>query len=145
MKAKRIQISEGNDGAGAETNVTVDVPLTPREEVNFHNIHFQVSVEPQDTDANAQGSWFLFLLRENATFPTLTDVVVNGESNNNAIIAFGIWSASNQTPYNSGDMTIRTSRNMQAGDRLIMTSVVTGITAGLASNRVSLFLHTLRK
>ncbi len=145
MQAKRINVGETNNGAGAQTAASLIAPTDPREEVNMHNIWGSVSVEPQDTDANAQGTWFLFLLRENATLPTLTDVVVNGEVHNAVIIACGVWSASNQSPYNSGPIHPETSRTLSPGDTLTLISIVTGITAGLASNRVMLCAHVTRK
>ena len=145
MQAKRIQVAEGNDGLSGSTEVELLVPTDPREEVNFHNIWGSVTVEPQDAAANCQGTWVLFLLRENATIPTFTDTVTNGESNNAVIIACGVWSASNETPYNSGPIHPATSRTLMPGDRLMLQSVVTGITAGLASNRVMLCAHTTRK
>ncbi len=144
MQAKRIQVAEVNTGVGANVNVTLAVPTEPREEVNFHNIWGSVSCEPQNAGANAQGTWALFILRENATFPTLTDVVVNGETHNISIMACGCWSASNESPFNIS-VNPKTSRTLQAGDRLVLTSVSTGITAGLVSSRVMLCAHTTRK
>ncbi len=145
MQAKRIQVSESNDGVGQQTNVELEVPTDPREEVNFHNIWGSVSIEPQDTDANAQGTWVLLIVREDAPLILFTDVNTNTETANATIIACGVWSASNQTPYNSGAIHPATSRTLQAGDKLVLSSVVTGITAGLASNRVMLCSHTTRK
>ncbi len=145
MQAKRINVFESNDGAGGTTIVTLIVPTDPREEVNFHNIWGSVSVEPQDAGANCQGTWLLMLIRENQTIPTMTDAVVNGETNNATIIACGVFSASNESPYNSGAIHPETSRTLQPGDSLILQSVVTGITAGLASNRVMLCAHVTRK
>ncbi len=144
-QAKRIQVGETNDGAGGLTVASLGTPIDPREEVNFHNIWGSVSVEPQDTDANAQGTWILMIVRENAIIPTFTDAIVNNESNNAIIIACGVWSASNQTPYNSGPIHPETSRTLQPGDALVLESIVTGITAGLASNRVMLCAHVTRK
>ncbi len=145
MQAKRIQVNEENDAVGQKTDVSLEVPTDPREEVNFHNIWGSVTVEPQDTDANAQGTWVLFILRENATAPNFTDVVTNGESNNAVVIACGVWSASNQTPWNSGPINPKTSRTLQAGDKLVLTNTITGLTAGLCSNRMMLCAHTTRK
>ncbi len=144
MQAKRIHVNESNDGVGGTTEAVLTTPTTPREEVNYHNIWGSVSVEPQDAAANAQGTWILFHLRENATSPTLTDVVIQGESNNAIIIACGVWSASNETPYNTM-FQIKTSRNLLPGASLRLQSVVTGITAGLCSNRVMLCAHVTRK
>ncbi len=145
MQTKRIQINETNDGVSGNTTITFTVATDPRREVNFHNIKFSVSVEPQDTDANAQGTWILGVNRENATLPTFTDPLFNGESHNATIIASGIWSASNQTPFNSGTMEVKSSRTLQPGDQLYLQSVVTGITVGLASNRIMLFAHLTQK
>ncbi len=145
MQAKRIQVNETNDGVGSETRVSLVVPTDPREEVNFHNIWGSVSVEPETTDANAQGTWVLQILRENASVVPFTDTVTNSEDHNAVIIACGVWSASNQTPYNSGPINPKTSRTLQAGDALVLVNTVTGITAGLASNRVMLCAHTTRK
>ena len=145
MQAKRIQVGETNSGAGGFITTAIGPPTTPREENNFNNIWFSVSVEPQNAGANAQGTWVLFLLRENATIPAFTDVVINGEAHNANIIACGAWSASNEAPFNSGAMTLKSSRTLQAGDTLVIESIVTGITAGLASNRVMICAHVTRK
>ena len=145
MQAKRINVFESNDGASAETSAVLETPTDPREEVNFHNIWGSVSVEPQDAAANAQGTWVLIVIREGGTLGTLIDTVINGETNNANIIACGVWSASNETPYNSGPIHPLSSRTLMPGDKLILTSVVTGITAGLASNRVMLCAHVTRK
>ncbi len=145
MQAKRIVVGEGNDGAAGFTLATLTTPETPREETNFHNIWGSVSVEPQDTDANAQGTWVLYVLRKNQIDLIFTDANLNTEDFNAVIIACGVWSASNQTPYNSGPIHPETSRTLQAGDKLQIQSTVTGISGGLASNRVMLCAHVTRK
>ncbi len=146
MQAKRIQVNEGNNGAGAATAVILEVPSELREEVNFHNIWVGVTVEPQDTDANAQGTWVLYFLRDpGASLPSQTDAALNLETLNAVIVACGVYSASNQSPFNLNPVQIKTSRTLEAGGRLILQSTVTGITAGLASNRVMLCAHTTRK
>jgi len=146
MQSKRIQVNETNDGVGQATNVTLDVPDTPRESVNFHNIWVGVSVEPQDTDANAQGTWvLLYLIDPTSPVPAFTDSALNLETSNFIIVACGVWSASNQTPFNMPPVQIKTSRTLPAGGRLILSNTVTGITAGLASNRVMLCAHVTRK
>jgi len=145
MQAKRIQVNEANQGAGAQVSANLEVPTDPREEVNFHNIWGSVSAEPQDAGANCQGTWLLLITRENATTPAFTDTVVNGESNNTNIIACGVYSASNESPFNSGPIHPETSRTLQPGDKLQLVIVVTGITAGVASIRTMLCAHTTRK
>jgi len=146
MEAKRIQVNEGNDGVGQSTIVVLDVPASPREEVNFHNIWGSVTVEPQDADANCQGTWALFVEKDIAkVILPLTDTNVNNEFDNYKIIACGVYSASNQSPYNAPAIHPLTSRTLPPLGRLILESTITGITAGLASNRVMLCAGTVRK
>ena len=87
MQAKRIQVNETNVGVGGTVNVGLPVLTTPREEVNFHNIWGSVSVEPQDTDANCQGTWVLYVSREDAPNVIWTDGTVNAETSNAIVIA----------------------------------------------------------
>ncbi len=143
MQAKRIKVAESNDGAGGFTSVDLLVPGVPREMVNFHNIWASITVEPQDMNANAQGTWIISVVRANNPGFIGTDVIVNDESNNPVIIACGVWGASNESPYNFSTQ-IKTSRNLNPGEILRLQSTVTGITAGLASNRVMLCAHTVR-
>jgi len=144
VQAKRIQVNETNLGAGSQTDVNLDVPTSPREEVNFHNIWVSVSVEPQDTDANSQGTWVLWHRNPGIGTSLFTDVNINIENTNAQIIACGVYSASNQSPFNY-ETQIKTSRTLPAGAKLTLSCVVTGITAGLASCRVMLCAHTVRK
>ncbi len=145
MQAKRIVVNESNDGVAGTTKASIVVPTSPAEEVNFHNIWVSVSVEPQDAGANCQGTWVLFFMSDSTVGdPTWTDGALNTGSANAKIIACGVFSASNESTYNYTTQ-IKTSRNVPAGGRLVLTSTVTGITAGLASNRVMLCAHTVRK
>ncbi len=144
MQAKRIQVNEQNIGAGASVIVFLVVPDDPREQVNFHNIWVGVTMEPQDTDANAQLTWVLYVQRAGFAAPLFTDGNLNAETFNGTIIACGVGSCSNQSPFNLLPTQIKSSRNLQAGDSLQLQLVVTGITAGLASSRVMLCAHTVR-
>ena len=145
MQAKRIQVNESNDGAGAQTSVFLFAPTDPREEINFHNVWAGVTVEPQNADANCQGTWVLGVIKENSIVPSLIDVIINNETNNQIIVACGVFSASNEMPWTSPPIHPQTSRTLQAGDAFYLTSVITGITSGTASNRVMLCAHTTRK
>ncbi len=145
MQAKRIQVNEVNTGVNANVQVQLVVPISPREEINFHNIWGSVSVEPQDAGANCQGTWVMYVLRENQVAVGFTDIALNTELFNLPIIACGVYSASNESPYNSGPIHPKSSRNLNAGDVLILQSITTGVTAGLCSNRVMLCAHTTRK
>jgi len=144
MQAKRIVVAENNDGAGGQTAAELTTPTDPREETNFHNIWGSVAIEPETAGANCQGTWVLMLVRENAVTPSMIDVIVNNQTNNAVIIACGVFSASNESPYTTS-IHPETSRTLQAGDKLSLISVITGITAGNASNRVMLCAHVTRK
>ncbi len=144
MQAKRIAVFEENKSAGQATEVSLIVPTSPREQVNFHNIWGSVSAEPQTADANCQGTWILFVRRVGQISVTYTDTNVNNETQNQYIIACGIYSASNQAPYTIS-VHPETSRTLEAGDSLVLQLVVTGISAGAASVRCMLCAHTTRK
>ncbi len=147
MQAKRIQVAEGNLGAGGAINVALQpVGTAAREAVNYHNIWVGASAEPQDAAANMQGTWVLFALEDPASsITTFTDAFLNLETRNVFIIACGVYSASNESPWTLPPTQIKTSRTLNQDGRLILQLVNTGITAGLASLRVMLSAHTTRK
>ena len=144
MQAKRIAIGVGSVVGGVDTGVNLEVPSTLREEVNFHNIWASFGAEPLTADANAQGSWILFVERKNQAAFTWTDANINTQEMNQVIIACGVWVASNQTPVNVM-VNPKTSRNLGAGDRLQMIVHVAGVTAGSVLVRTMLCAHVIRK
>ena len=145
MQAKRIQIVASTlSGAGVNTGIGLVVPTEPREQVNFHNIWASFSHEPVNADANAQGSWILYLRREGEARPSFTDAFVNAETRNQGIIACGVWGSSNQTPFNK-EIRIQTSRNLNPGERLELIVVQAGITAGDGLARLMICAHVIRK
>ncbi len=144
MQAKRIQVNEGNDGVAGRTFVVLTTPDSPREETNFHNIWGSVGVEPENTDANSQGTWVLGILRKGEVVAVFTDAVINAEESNPDIIACGVSSSSNQSPFNI-KVNPKTSRNIEPGGSLFLAHTTTGITAGTASTRVMLCAHVTRK
>ncbi len=137
-------MNELNTGVNGQVQVILTVPTDPREQVNFHNIWIGVACEPQDAGANAQGTWALLIRRLESPGKLFSDVNVNAENFNAITVACGVWSASNETPFNLPATQIKTSRNLNAGDSLELVSISTGITAGLVSNRVMLCAHTTR-
>ncbi len=145
MQAKRIQVSEGTLGVAGSLHTTLIAPLDPREDINFHNIWGGITVEPENADANAQGSWVLWVKRENAASIGFSDAIINGELSNAVIIACGVWSASNQHPFTSESIHPMTSRTLNAGDTLQLSVHQTGISAGLSSVRSILCAHVTRK
>ena len=99
--------------------------------VNAHNLHASFTCEPDSTDANAAGQWWILCIPDEASaIPVSTNAGLEAELSNAFIWASGLWVASNQTPYHSGDITFKTSRNCQNGARLVLGVFVEGITAG---------------
>ena len=145
MQAKRINVNENNLGAGGQVSVELLVPDEPREEINFHNIWIGANVEPQDAGANAQGTWVLWIRRDGQADFIYTDVNLRLEQQNQKIVACGVYGCSNESTWTLPPTTIKTSRNLGPGDRLVLSVIVTGLTAGLASIRCMLCAHTVRK
>jgi len=146
MQAKRIQVNEANVAAGGSVTVFLETPRDIREEVNFHNIWIGVTGEPQNADANAQYTWVLYIRAQNRSVaPLFTDSAINGETDNQIIIACGVGSGSNEAPFNLPPVQIKTSRTLSPGDKLSLQLVTTGITAGSSSNRVMICAHTVRR
>ena len=145
LQAKRIQVLEGNLLVTQTVTVILEVPTSPREEINFHNIWGSMTAEPDSTDANAQGNWGLYIIPDGGSVKDLGDASINNEVDNPRIIACGTFSCSNQSPYTIDSIHPLTSRTLQAGDKLALGVSITGLTAGIVSTRVMLCAHTTRK
>ena len=101
-------------------------------------------MEPEVTDANAQGNWVLYIVKAGGAVIPWSDVTINAEINNFFIIACGVWGASNQMPYNT-EVHPTTSRTLNPGDKLVMSSTVTGLTTGQVTGKAIICAHTTRK
>ncbi len=145
MQAKRIQVKSETKGAGGQTNVQLVVPTSPREEINFHNIWGSVSVEPEVSGANGNGWWVLHKIHASQAVPTFTVSVVNNETHNANIIACGTFVSSNEGPFTSDAINPKTSRTLEAGDNLILSVFVNGVSSGNVRINAILCSHTMRK
>ena len=138
MERKRVHVNSVLQ-AGVGTSANLIGTIEESNGVNAHNVHFCFTCEPDSTDANAAGTWVLWCIPdENSTVPGATIANLEGEGSNAFLWASGLWNASNQTPYSSGDMTFGTSRNCQNGARLVLMVHVEGISAG--STRINKML-----
>ena len=144
MQAKRIQVNDTTDGAGASTNVSLIVPVEPREQVNFHNIWVGASCTPQTAGANARGSWVCYTLPQGLGVLAFTDAAINAEGSTQRIIACGVFGASNEMPWTLPPTQIKTSRNLNPAERIVMNVTIESITSGLADDRVMICAHTTR-
>ena len=131
---KRIEIEQTTIGAGGTTQVRFGpgTGIILRRLVNYHNIWWGFGVEPQNTDANSNGWWILWLKSNtNDADPAWTETQINSNDFNMLIIACGVWTASNQTPYNFSS-NMNSSRNLVANQELVLTVRQNGITAGVS-------------
>ena len=146
MQAKRIRVTEESGGAvGSSTRADLAIPTEPREMANVHNIWLGISATPTTAGSNAEGVWSLFTIPDPLTPPILTAALLDGELHNRRIIACGVWHASNEMPFNMPPTQVKTSRNMNAGDRMILESTISVISSGTVSQSISLCAHVVRK
>ncbi len=145
MQAKRIDVAHADVAVGAQATVFIQAPTDPREEINFHNIWASFNTECENADANAQGNWVLYMIKNPAdAIPNFSNAFINTEVINFDIIACGAWGSSNQTP-ETIEIHPTTSRNLPAGGRLLLSVHVHGLTAGLVSIQSMICAHTVRK
>ena len=138
MERKRVHYNSSlKAGTGATTDLVATIDETNG--VNAHNIHFSITIEADSTDANSKGQWVLWCIPdENSAVPSSSQAALEAEGSNAFLWACGLWAGSNQTPYNSGDIYLKTTRNCQRGARLVLGTHVEGVTAG--SNRIDKML-----
>ena len=127
-------------GAGVQNAIEYDVTA---DKVNCSNIWGCISVETENADANAQGTWVLYAFNNEGARPVWDDATFDGDSSDyQYVIAFGVWSASNQMPFNYPIPQLKISRNLRKDGKLGLAVRQTGITAGNSSVRVSLSCNT---
>ncbi len=145
MQAKRIQVNEADVTVGNQVTVRLAPPVSPREEINYHNVWWSVSAEVITNGANAQGTWVLWVKTDSAAADVIwIDSIVNGELSNAKIIACGVWGASNESAFNFSSQ-LKTSRTLRQGEELAVSLNATGITSGSVSARAMICAHTTRK
>ncbi len=120
-------------GAGTEANYFVEA-----DKVNCSNIWFSCMVEPENADANSNGSWILYADNFQRAAITWTDANLNDETEAQLIIAWGVWGASNQTPFMCNESAGKISRNLRKDARLAIAIHQVGISAGVARVRLGL-------
>jgi len=89
-------------------------------------------LEPQDADANANGIWAVWVLPggviQNADLPQTYGNFGN-EDWAPYLWGIGVWIASNQTPAMI-NFAPASTRNMQAGGRVVFQLLINGVSAG---------------
>ena len=145
-QAKRIQESSMLlDALTPQNNVFLSVPSTPREMVNFHNLWFSVSCEPQQAGANGNGVWVLSVVPVGVAVPTWSLANILTESFNQYVLACGTATYSNESTFNLTETLGKTSRTLNPGDSIFLSFNQQGLTAGQTRNLLLLCAQTTRK
>ena len=133
MKTQRRRLKADTAQIGVGGTVPIELVLDESDAVNFHGMHYCFSIEPENTDANANGFWVLWCLP--AGLVDTLDLPNNfAELNDETFLPYvwgvGCWTASNQAPFHY-DFSPSTSRNCQRGARILGRVTTIGISAGL--------------
>jgi len=126
---RRIELATGVPGIG---NSFIDIDFDKGQVVNVHGFRMENIIEPQDADANANGIIGVYVLPgglvQNSDLPTTLATFGDEDS---APYLWGIipWAASNQTPSHVV-FAPKTTRNIQAGGRIVVNLRTEGISAG---------------
>ena len=126
---RRTEIATGTPGIG---NSFIDIAFDKGQVVNVHGLRVENTIEPQDADANANGVIAVYVLPggviQNSDLPTTLGSFGN-EDFAPYLWGIGLWVASNQTP-SHWEFNPKTTRNVQAGGRIVVDLRVEGISAG---------------
>ena len=126
---RRVHALSNTSGAGTtHTNVaTVDETNA----VNIHGVRISFVCEPEIMDANATGVWALWCLpRVTTAVPATTIANLEAEGDNPVLWMCGVWGGSNQTIYNLPITNPKTSRNCEAGTRVVLAVERGGVSSG---------------
>ncbi len=130
QEAKRISMADEVDSVSGQSSARFGPSAVVRRAVNYHNIWWGISIEPETQDANSNGVWVLWIKKDStAADPVFSSGNIQNETFNQRIIACGNWAASNQTPFNMSNH-MNSSRNLLAGEELVCTIRVFGLSAG---------------
>jgi len=126
------------------SNNFIDIDFDKGQAVNIHGFRMEFIAEPEDADANANGMWAVWVLPggviQNTDLPSSF-----GEYGNEEFAPYlwgmGPWAASNQTPAHI-EFAPKSTRNMQAGGRVVLELSISGLSAGLCRIRESITCFT---
>ena len=119
MDKRRIEVSTSTPGVSVNY---IDMDFDKGQSINIHGYRASVMMEPQDADANCNGMIAVYVLPggiiQNSDLP---DTIGEFGDEKTAPYLWGIipFGASNQTPF-LWEFAPKTSRNMQAGGRIVL-------------------------
>ncbi len=147
MAGKERKVVAGNNSTVlvAGSQLSAEISVTESME-NLHNMWGTMVMEPEDADANGTGYWALWAIRTAAAkraTPLANQGSITDTENQDILVAFGTWAASNQTLWNSNSIFFgNVSRNLPKGGRLALACRVEGLTAGQITGRVMIGCNT---
>ena len=128
MQRKRIHISTANPAVSVQTNLVGTIEESNG--VNVHGLWADMAIEPENADANANGTWVLWCIPDPVSaVPAIGVGTLETEGSNPYIWACGVWAASNQTPF-CHSIRPMSSRNCQNGARIVLSVFNQGVSAG---------------
>ena len=130
MQKRRLEVATGTSGLGVSY---IDMEFVNDANVNLHGLRVDVAIEPQDADANANGSIIVWNLPGKAIQNTDLPLTFGGQGNEDFsqyIWGWIPWACSNQTPFH-WSFAPGTSRNKARESRIVCQITVNGISAGL--------------
>jgi len=128
---RRMEVSSSAPGI---SHNYIDLEFVDDTVVNLHGYRAEVTIEPQDADANANGIVAVWVLPggviQNADLPTNYGGF-GDEDFAPYLWGFHPWTASNQTPM-EWVFAPKSTRNMQKGSRIVLHVFIQGLSGGLA-------------
>jgi len=122
----------------------IDIAFDKGQAVNIHGFRAEFILEPEDADANANGGWAVYVLPggvvQNSDLPT-SQALMGNEDFAPYTWGIGMWAASNQTPAHIL-FAPKSTRNMQAGGRVVLEIIGSGVSAGSVRQRTILSCFT---
>ena len=145
MNTQRRRLNvESTSSSGLNTKQVISVDLDEGPSVNVHGLRYCGSIEPENTDANANGFWVCFCLPAavigTADLPG-TIATLDDEDFLPYLWGVGCWTASNQAPYHF-EFCPRTSRTCQNGARIFAYIFANGISAGAVRYNQTMTMFT---
>ena len=136
MNSQRRRIETSTNSNSILNDNQADEVILMLDETNKTNVHglrYCFSIEPENTDANANGFWCVICnpsgLLIPGDFPESIGELGNDDDFSPYIWGLGCWTASNQAPFHY-EFTPSTSRNCQKGASIFGYVVKEGISAG---------------
>ena len=132
MAKNKRRISTNTTLVGAFGNQFTEMDMEDSDVVNLHGFRAQGALEPENTDANCNGYWVVWVipggLIQNSDLPTNIGTLGN-EDTAPYIWGAGVFVASNQAPH-TFEFVPKTSRNLQKGARILLDINMEGVSAG---------------